>query len=91
MYVPKIHLRICLSLTPISTTAENEPLAPANTSFTLTTNSKYTSDDPGSAIAANPAAEDYLDLPEVVEAHWESRPSTPEVFEYRKVRREVGL
>ena len=70
MYVPKTHFEICLSLTLISTTAENEPLIPANTSFILTTNSKYASDDPsGSAITVNMVANDrYFDRPEVVKA-----------------------
>lgn len=57
------------SLTPISTTAENEPLIPANTPFILTTNSKYASDDPGGAITVNMVANDrYFDRPEVVKA-----------------------
>ena len=58
---------ICLSQ---STTAENEPLIPANTSFILTTNSKYASDDPGgNAITVNMVANDrYFDRPEVVKA-----------------------
>ena len=59
-----------VSLTLISTTAENEPLIPANTSFILTTNSKYASDDSGGgAITVNMVANDrYFDRPEVVKA-----------------------
>jgi hypothetical protein len=59
-----------VSLTLISTTAENDPLIPANTSFILTTNSKYASDDPGgSGITVNMVANDrYFDRPEVVKA-----------------------
>ena len=59
-----------VSLTLISSTAENEPLIPANTSFILTTNSKYASDDPGGgAITVNMVANDrYFDRPEVVKA-----------------------
>ena len=58
-----------LSLSPKSTTAENEPLIPASTSFILTTNSKYASDDSGGAITVNTVANDrYFDRPEVVKA-----------------------
>ena len=59
-----------VSLTLISTTAENDPLIPANTSFILTTNSKYVSDDPGgNGITVNMVANDrYFDRPEVVKA-----------------------
>lgn len=68
MYVPKTYSKY-VSLTSISTTAENEPLIPAKTSFILTTNSKYASDDPGSAITVNVVANDrYFDRPEVVKA-----------------------
>ena len=63
------HTLICLSLSSISTAAENEPLIPANTSFILTTNSKYASNDPGGAITVNMVANDrYFDRPEVVKA-----------------------
>ena len=55
-----------MTLSLISTTAENEPLIPANTSFILTTNSKYAPDDLGGATTVNMVANDrYFDRPEV--------------------------
>ncbi|KAF8808083.1 hypothetical protein BYT27DRAFT_7037173, partial [Phlegmacium glaucopus] len=58
-----------LILETLKRRSENEPLIPANTSFILTTNSKYAADDPGGAISVNMVANDrYFDRPEVVKA-----------------------